>query len=120
MKDTATAGIGGGLAIEPTPGTGGGPFGGDAPVGSGLAGAPTAGTGGGPFGGAAAGSVGSLGTGAARTGAARAGGPPAPPGAPTIGAPGTSDAFGALTMKECPHFGHRIFRPLGGTRRSSI
>jgi hypothetical protein len=27
---------------------------------------------------------------------------------------------GADTRKECPHFGHRIFRPAGGTRRSSI
>ena len=29
-------------------------------------------------------------------------------------------AFGFVTRKECPHFGHRIFRPAGGTRRSSI
>ncbi len=27
---------------------------------------------------------------------------------------------GVVTRKECPHFGHRIFRPAGGTRRSSI
>jgi hypothetical protein len=28
-------------------------------------------------------------------------------------------AFGWATTNECPHFGHRIFRPVGGTRRSS-
>jgi len=27
---------------------------------------------------------------------------------------------GAITRNECPHLGHRIFRPAGGTRRSSI
>jgi hypothetical protein len=27
---------------------------------------------------------------------------------------------GSVTRKECPHFGHLIFRPVGGTRRSSI
>jgi hypothetical protein len=26
----------------------------------------------------------------------------------------------AVTRNECPHLGHRIFRPAGGTRRSSI
>jgi hypothetical protein len=25
-----------------------------------------------------------------------------------------------VTTNECPHFGHRIFKPVGGTRRSSI
>jgi endoglucanase len=34
------------------------------------------------------------------------------------GAPGI--AFGFVTRNEWPHLGHRIFRPLGGTRRSSI
>lgn len=28
-------------------------------------------------------------------------------------------AFGFITRNECPHFGHRIFKPAGGTRRSS-
>jgi len=42
-----------------------------------------------------------------------------------LGAAGTAGAAGAvppgeLTRNECPHFGHRIFRPEGGTRRSSI
>jgi hypothetical protein len=27
---------------------------------------------------------------------------------------------GVVTRNECPHLGHRIFRPAGGTRRSSI
>jgi hypothetical protein len=44
-------------------------------------------------------------------------GPVAPAGAaePTDGG-----ALGFVTRKEWPHFGHRIFRPAGGTRRSSI
>jgi hypothetical protein len=29
-------------------------------------------------------------------------------------------AFGFVTRNEWPHLGHRIFRPAGGTRRSSI
>jgi hypothetical protein len=36
-----------------------------------------------------------------------------------LGAAGGT-AFGFVTRKECPHFGHRIFNPAGGTRRSSI
>jgi hypothetical protein len=52
-----------------------------------------------------------------------------PPGAAAAGAGGAAGegAGGAAaapvgdgTMKECPHFGQRIFRPAGGTRRSSI
>ncbi len=33
---------------------------------------------------------------------------------------GGSAASGLATMNECPHLGHRIFKPAGGTRRSSI
>jgi methionine-gamma-lyase len=33
---------------------------------------------------------------------------------------GAVGAFGFVTRNECPHFGHRIFNPVGGTRRSSI
>jgi hypothetical protein len=37
------------------------------------------------------------------------------------GAPALAPAGdGAMTRNECPHFGQRIFRPAGGTRRSSI
>jgi methionine-gamma-lyase len=32
---------------------------------------------------------------------------------------GASAASGFSTVKACPHLGHRIFRPVGGTRRSS-
>jgi hypothetical protein len=41
----------------------------------------------------------------------------------TGGAAGVAAAPGPLgfvTRNECPHFGHRIFSPAGGTRRSSI
>jgi hypothetical protein len=41
-----------------------------------------------------------------------------PGGATAAGLPG--DAAGFVTKNECPHFGHRIFSPVGGTRRSSI
>ena len=41
------------------------------------------------------------------------------PGGATPGGP-PGDAAGFVTKNECPHFGHRIFRPAGGTRRSSI
>jgi hypothetical protein len=34
--------------------------------------------------------------------------------------PPAGAAAGFVTRKECPHFGHRIFSPVGGTRRSSI
>lgn len=33
---------------------------------------------------------------------------------------GIGGAAGFVTRNECPHFGHRIFRPVAGTRRSSI
>ena len=36
------------------------------------------------------------------------------------GATGGGGALGFVTRNEWPHFGHRIFRPAGGTRRSSI
>jgi hypothetical protein len=35
-------------------------------------------------------------------------------------APAGFGAFGFVTTNECPHFGHRIFNPVGGTLRSSI
>lgn len=55
------------------------------------------------------------------------GGLPGPPpaegaGGGTGGAAGVAaaaGAFGFVTRNECPHFGHRIFSPAGGTRRSS-
>ena len=42
-----------------------------------------------------------------------------------VGAGGTAGAaaagaLGFVTRNECPHLGHRIFSPAGGTRRSSI
>jgi hypothetical protein len=44
--------------------------------------------------------------------------------APVAAGPATTTAgggaLGFVTRNECPHFGHRIFRPAGGTRRSSI
>jgi hypothetical protein len=43
-------------------------------------------------------------------GAGGAGAPAAPPPA----------GAGAVTTNECPHLGHRILSPAGGTRRSSI
>jgi hypothetical protein len=39
-------------------------------------------------------------------------------GGPAGAAP--AGAFGFITRNECPHLGHRIFSPAGGTRRSSI
>jgi hypothetical protein len=42
------------------------------------------------------------------------------PGAAGAGPPSGGEAAGFVTRKECPHFGHRILRPAGGTRRSSI
>jgi hypothetical protein len=52
------------------------------------------------------------------------GGFPGPPGeggagGAAGGAAGVA-AFGFVTRNECPHFGHRIFSPVGGTLRSSI
>jgi hypothetical protein len=44
-------------------------------------------------------------------------------GAPGVAAPGVAAAAaapGAITTKEFPHFGQRIFSPVGGTRRSSM
>lgn len=43
-------------------------------------------------------------------------------GPPPLGAAGWGPppAVGLATKNECPHFGHRILRPVGGTRRSSI
>jgi hypothetical protein len=35
-------------------------------------------------------------------------------------ATGAPAATGLATRNECPHLGQRIFRPVGGTRRSSI
>ncbi len=38
------------------------------------------------------------------------------------GAPGAAGAApfeGSVTRNVCPHFGHRILSPVGGTRRSS-
>jgi hypothetical protein len=51
------------------------------------------------------------------------GGPPAPgAGGGPGGAAGAAaaGALGFVTRNECPHLGHRIFSPAGGTRRSSI
>jgi methionine-gamma-lyase len=52
------------------------------------------------------------------TGAAAGRGAAAAPAAP--GAAGNAAAPGFVTRNECPHFGQRILRPAGGTRRSSI
>jgi hypothetical protein len=88
-------------------------------------GASTRGAPGGAIGGAAAPVVGSCGlseTAGAAGGLAAAGaigGGAAPAG--VAGAVGLGkSAPGAVTRNECPHLGHRIFRPAGGTRRSSI
>jgi hypothetical protein len=49
------------------------------------------------------------------------GGGPATAGlAGVVGLAAGKSTPGAVTRKECPHLGHRIFRPAGGTRRSSI
>jgi len=87
------------------------------------------------MGGRCAGTKGRVGTGGAgggRGGAANDGGGATPIvvrltetgifGAPTGvgGGAGPGVAFGFVTRNEWPHLGHRIFRPVGGTRRSSI
>lgn len=41
-------------------------------------------------------------------------------GGAAAGGGGAAAAPGLFTTNECPHFGHRIFSPAAGTRRSSI